>query len=378
MSNFYVYTITAISLLALVSAIVGAYLFKTRMRAKKPTPVKVAKQVRKLDQEAQTREREERERQKQVFRPERRLDRLEQMRPSASPPRDYARRLPKDVKRDPLSFHSLWQRYQQPEVWTPLLIYILSGPSGFTGARDDFQRRRMSFSGPHDGSSSLARRHVEIGTQILIRPEMSGFHFNPPFVNIQWLEDWHCVEFRMQPDRQVREMVGGEITGRVGFYVGPVLLAETGLHAMIGDHNTEREVSSDAQDRDPWTEAVGAPYRMIFVSYSHKDQRIVTLLERAYQALGDQYLRDVSMLRSGEQWNPAIKQKIAEADIFQLCWSEAAKKSSYVEQEWRHALALRRPNFIRPMYWQEPMSDPPGELSEIHFAYVPIEDVERP
>ena len=52
-------------------------------------------------------------------------------------------------------------------------------------------------------------------------------------------------------------------------------------------------------------------------------------------------LRDVEILRSGEEWSPAPLQKIDEADIFQLCWSQTASDSQYVKREWQHALARR-------------------------------------
>ena len=93
-------------------------------------------------------------------------------------------------------------------------------------------------------------------------------------------------------------------------------------------------------------------------------------LEIAYRALGDEYLRDIAVLRSGEQWNPALLGKINQSNIFQLCWSESAKRSRYVEEEWRYAFGLRRSGFIRPMYWEIPMPTPPVELSDIHFAYI--------
>jgi hypothetical protein len=60
---------------------------------------------------------------------------------------------------------------------------------------------------------------------------------------------------------------------------------------------------------------------------------------------------------------------IERADIFQLCWSQAAKLSKYVEKEWSHALKQGRlPSFIRPVYWETPMPEPPAELAHLHFA----------
>lgn len=85
-----------------------------------------------------------------------------------------------------------------------------------------------------------------------------------------------------------------------------------------------------------------------------------------------EYLRDIRVLRSGETWNSALLGKIEGADIFQFCWSQAAKRSEYVTQEWRHALAQKRKSFVRPMYWQIPMPEPPPELADIHFIYLSL------
>ncbi len=83
-------------------------------------------------------------------------------------------------------------------------------------------------------------------------------------------------------------------------------------------------------------------YRSVFASYSHADSRLVEAVEKAYQALGMDYLRDVMTLKSGQSWSEELLRKIEEADVFQLFWSENASRSAYVEQEWRHAIRQRR------------------------------------
>ena len=114
------------------------------------------------------------------------------------------------------------------------------------------------------------------------------------------------------------------------------------------------------------------PYDAIFCSYSHKDTAIVERVERAYKALGMDYLRDVTTLRSGETWNPRLLELIEEADIFQLFWSNASAASRYVEQEWAHALSLGRGGaFIRPVYWEQPMPKAPDALGHLHFHFDP-------
>ena len=131
-------------------------------------------------------------------------------------------------------------------------------------------------------------------------------------------------------------------------------------------------VAGRAADPD-WREDGAEAYDRIFVSYSHEDAAIVDRLGEAYRVLGHDYLRDIHSLRSGEDWNEALEKLIDAAEIFQLCWSEAASRSRYVAREWRYALDLEkeRKHFIRPVYWERPLPTVPDDLSHLHFAFYP-------
>ena len=119
--------------------------------------------------------------------------------------------------------------------------------------------------------------------------------------------------------------------------------------------------------------ASATPYRKIFPSYSHRDRQIVEQVERFGSAIGDVYLQRLVALRSGEQEDARLRELIDEADVFQLFWSTNSMHSEQVRQEWEHALALDRPNFIRPTYWEQPMPRsaipllPPEPLGQLHF-----------
>jgi hypothetical protein len=63
---------------------------------------------------------------------------------------------------------------------------------------------------------------------------------------------------------------------------------------------------------------------------------------------------------------------IDQADIFQLFWSTNSKNSKYCRQEWKHALERNIEGFVRPVYWQKPLLNPPKELRQYHFAYVEL------
>jgi len=73
-------------------------------------------------------------------------------------------------------------------------------------------------------------------------------------------------------------------------------------------------------------------------------------------------------------WSDHLLELIRGADVFQLFWSRNAMVSEYVRAEWEFALSLRRPHFIRPVYWEEPLPEqaglPPGELRALHFQRI--------
>ena len=77
---------------------------------------------------------------------------------------------------------------------------------------------------------------------------------------------------------------------------------------------------------------------------------------------------DVLSLRSGEDWAQALVRTIPASDVFYLFWSEHAKRSEWVEREWRCALEIRGLDFIDPVPLVSPeLVPPPAELAAKHF-----------
>jgi len=254
----------------------------------------------------------------------------------------------------------------RPETWATLLAYCHL-PEAAAAVEMD---RKSRLGGSPLRSEGAGRQKIARGAEITVVPEVTGCRFNPPRLSFLWEEDWHRAEFRFQASLPAG-IVEAQLAGSVSFYVGPVLIGET----PIGFRVSPQADSAEVQPAEPST---ASPYQAIFVSYSHQDTVIVEQLEKAYKALGNSYLRDVEILRSGEEWNPALLKKIDEADIFQLYWSRAASASKYVTREWQHALARGKPSFIRPLYWEKPMPDPPPELAEIHFAFYEVTGAPTP
>ena len=133
-------------------------------------------------------------------------------------------------------------------------------------------------------------------------------------------------------------------------------------------------IESRVDEREQSISQVVNPYRRLFASYSHKDQAIVRQFENYAKGVGDRYVRDVLDLRAGEVWNTRLCELIESADVFQLFWSRNSMDSPFVRQEWEHALRIPKPDFVRPVYWEQPFPTreglPPEGLARLHFAFV--------
>jgi hypothetical protein len=91
-------------------------------------------------------------------------------------------------------------------------------------------------------------------------------------------------------------------------------------------------------------------------------------------------LIDKESLYSGEPWQQALLRLIEEADLFQLFWSKASSRSNAVAAEWRHALSMqdrKDERFIRPLYWNRRMPQPPAQLAHLHFASLDLAALSR-
>jgi len=173
----------------------------------------------------------------------------------------------------------------------------------------------------------------------------------------------HREEFRL---RAPADLEGRTVKGRVSAYLGPILIAEVALRFRVeSGHLTAPD--------GPMEPDHGRMFRRIFASFAPADRPVADQFERFARAMGDEYLSSCTALRAGDAWDDRLRELIDGADVFQLFWSRNALRSPMVEREWRHALSLGRPSFIRPVYWEEPLPAdpdrdlPPDELRRLHF-----------
>jgi len=259
----------------------------------------------------------------------------------------------------------------QPERWYPLLAFAHLSDRRADASPDEpdpvaeVQAQAARVLGPEfaafrpmtqDSGHAVMREG-----ELRFVPQMDGIEFNPPERRFFWTEAVHREDFRMRADRSLDGRVA---RGTVTVYSGNLVLADVQLTIKV-----DRRIADSPQEP-----AHARAYRRIFASYSHRDTSIVEEFESHATAIGDTYLRDVVSLRSGEVWNERLVDLINQADVFQLFWSWNALASPMVRAEWQHALALNRPFFVRPVYWEDPLPEEPGlpppELQRLHFQKV--------
>lgn len=257
-----------------------------------------------------------------------------------------------------VQFSAHYPREVKPNDWQPMVAYVFKQTAG-PAVQDDVKKvlgnRTDIRSAERTGSQPIAE-----GVTITAAPYLPGFQFNPQRIDIGFYEDWHRFEFKLRANAAPLDQAAN---GRVTFTVEGIIIADVPMSIYV---------TANASNHSHQAEATTKPYQAVFCSYSHKDTGIIERVERAYKAIGMDYLRDVTTLKAGQEWNAELLKMIERADIFQLFWSENSAASKYVMQEWEHALNLRREGpFIRPVYWDQPMPKVPDPLRHLHFAYQP-------
>ncbi len=262
----------------------------------------------------------------------------------------------------PVQFSAYTPREMMPNSWQPVRAYIFKQSAADQVTVDAKQQLGDQFADYRDVSRPATTAVAE-GALITATPELGGFQFNPPSAQIAFYNDFERFDFKL---RAVSAPLDQASNGRITFSVEGVIVCDVPLSIYVSETIPGRTTVEAV----PVTRPV---YQAIFCSYSRQDTQIVEHVERAYKALGLDFLRDVETLKSGQDWAAELPRLIEQADIFQLFWSQASAQSAAVRKEWTFALSLNRQasGFIRPVFWQQPLPPPPPELGAINFAYQP-------
>jgi serine/threonine-protein kinase len=260
-----------------------------------------------------------------------------------------------------------------PDTWTPLLAFAHlaqrrpGSPATEPEPVEEVERQAKQVLAEvkqldyqhttQDGTAALAAED-----EITFVPRGEGLEFNPPRRSFLWKESVHREEFRL---KALSSHEGKVARGRLTVFLGRLIIADVNFGIRVS--------SVDARKEEPRARDHAQPYRKIYASYSPEDEAVVGQLERYVATLGDKYMSTAAKLRGAGGWSDALKLLIEEASVFQLFWSQHSMRSPHVRKEWEFALSLHRPDFVRPLYWEDPLPTlpeqglPPEDLRRQHF-----------
>lgn len=266
----------------------------------------------------------------------------------------------KSVEADEVSFTARYPKEGNVEKWYTLLVYAHIDTM-IKEVRKDAMHFADQMGEPKESTTPTSTKLAR-GTEITIVPKCEGVTFNPEHIKLKWLGNYHRAVFSFRADKSLE---GDAAKGYINIFVGPVIIGSLKFSMLI----TDKEISKEHRQEEHCS-----MYKKdkIFISYSHQDTDIVLAFKKVHEATGYDVLIDIDSLRSGQEWNSELMRMIDHADIFQLFWSKNSRTSKYCEQEWKHALKRDMEGFIRPLYWQKPLPNPPTELSKYHFEYVEL------
>jgi hypothetical protein len=214
----------------------------------------------------------------------------------------------------------------------------------------------------YSAMSSELPRSLPAGCPIRVCLQSSALRCNPSETTIHWHEPYNRLPFRISPLDQAKDGYSASLDIDLFADDLPVASMRPAIAVNSQLHGEQAKATADA-----------AWYEDIFASYAREDLKLVRHLKERYEALGLYLFVHLDDLRSGDLWRAALFRRIDESDLFQLFWSEHARRSKYVAAEWQHALRaqdVKGGRFIRPVYWEDPMPPIPEELAQINFRRI--------
>jgi hypothetical protein len=223
--------------------------------------------------------------------------------------------------------------------------------------RQEVLARARAEAGGDIRSKSKGGVEVARGSVLSVKLQVQDLLIDEPEDTILWQGEIGNATFAV---RVPAGLEAGSRTGVASIFIGGLRIARLNFVVEIGSESKASGPLSTREER----------HRKAFASYASPDRDEVLGRIQGIQkgAPGLEVFLDVVKLRSGQHWEAELYQRIGESDIFYLFWSAHARKSEWVDKEWRYALSTRGLDFIDPVPLAAPDEvPPPAELAEKHF-----------
>jgi hypothetical protein len=244
-----------------------------------------------------------------------------------------------------------------PPMLVPGVATVIDVWAHLERQRQEVLDRARAEAGGDIRSKSKGPVEVARGTVLSVKLHVPDLIIDEPEDTILWQGEIGNATFAV---RVPAELTPGSRVGVASIFVGGLRIARLNFTVQIGLEAKPAEPLTTREER----------HRKAFASYASPDRDEVLARIQGIQkaAPGLDVFLDVVRLRSGQHWEEELYQHIGAADIFYLFWSSNARKSEWVDKEWRYALKTRGLDFIDPVPLAAPDEvPPPPELAEKHF-----------
>lgn len=246
-----------------------------------------------------------------------------------------------------------------PEHVEPGADFVLDVWAHLEDQRDQILKRvREEIGADRIYAKSKGPVLIPHGSVLSVEIRLDRFDIEDSFDTIHWAGESGNASFivSVPKDLEMRKW-----PGRAFIYLNGVQILKLAftIHVL---NNTSESTEMDQKQEIP---------RTAFISYASHDRDRVMDMVRSIKIYNPQFdpFMDVLTLRAGQYWEQKLWKAIPEKDIFYLFWSIYAKRSDWVEKEWRCALETRGLDFIAPVPLTPPdIAPPPKELSAKHFG----------
>jgi FHA domain-containing protein/TIR domain-containing protein len=197
---------------------------------------------------------------------------------------------------------------------------------------------------------------IEIGTTLTIWIDVPGFASGSTTESVVWNGSLVNATFVLRPEPGVAD---GTHVGTARIMSGSVPLALLHFELNVG-------ATPDAVAK---VGAAERTIRSVFASYASENRFDVLQWARGAELVGVDVFIDVLKFREAADWATELLHQVPTRDAFCLFWSEPARRSTWVEREWRCALSTRGVDYIHPVPLVDPrILPPPMELEGKHFG----------
>lgn len=237
------------------------------------------------------------------------------------------------------------------------------------------------------GSKKLATS-IERGQELAFLLNMPGLEVDEPSQSLVWGGEVDSVQFAVTVPETCKtgNLIGtvtvcyqtvpiGHIKFKFKIASAPAQAVPTPVVSTPLPAPQQHQVMETASCAPPAVppEQSFVRYKQAFISYASEDRPEVLKRVQMLKMARIKFFQDLLTLEPGDNWEQMIYKYLDESDVVYLFWSNAARRSTWVEKEIQYALKRKgghdeaAPEILPVIIEGPPIVPPSDDLKSLHF-----------